>query len=46
MNNDGSGIVLNYLTTTLNATSYTEGQQVNVSFCANKSCNNYNNIYN
>lgn len=32
MNNDGSGIILNYLTTTLNATSYTEGQQINVSF--------------
>lgn len=32
MNNDGSGIILNYLTTTLNAPSYTEGQQINVSF--------------
>lgn len=32
MNNDGSGIVLNYLTTTLNATSYTEGQQIVINF--------------
>jgi hypothetical protein len=27
MNNDGSGIVLNYMTTTFNANSYTEGQK-------------------
>jgi endonuclease I len=32
MNNDGSGIVLNYMTTTLNASSYTEGQPVNITF--------------
>ena len=32
MNNDGSGIVLNYMTTTFNANSYTEGQTVTVTF--------------
>lgn len=32
MNNDGSGIVLNYMTTTFNAPSYTEGQPVNITF--------------
>ncbi len=32
MNNDGSGIVLNYMTTTFNAASYTEGQPVNITF--------------
>lgn len=32
MNNDGSGIPLNYMTTTFNATSYTEGQNVVVTF--------------
>lgn len=32
MNNDGSGIVLNYMTTTFNASSYTEGQPVNITF--------------
>lgn len=32
MNNDGSGIVLNYMTTTFNAASYTEGQPVTITF--------------
>ncbi len=32
MNNDGSGIVLNYMITTFNAISYTEGQTVTVTF--------------
>lgn len=32
MNNDGSGIPLNYMTTTFNAASYTEGQAVNITF--------------
>ena len=32
MNNDGSGIVLNYMTTTFNSNSYTEGQTVTVTF--------------
>lgn len=32
MNNDGSGIVFNYLTTTFNNTSYTEGQNVIITF--------------
>jgi hypothetical protein len=32
MNNDGSGIVLNYMTTTFNANSYTEGQTITVTF--------------
>lgn len=32
MNNDGSGIVLNYMTTTFDAPSYTEGQPVNITF--------------
>ena len=32
MNNDGSGTVLNYMTTTFDATSYTEGQNVIVNF--------------
>ena len=32
MNNDGSGIILNYMTTTFNANSYTEGQTVTVTF--------------
>ena len=32
MNNDGSGIVINYMTTTFNASSYTEGQPVNITF--------------
>ncbi|MFY7938682.1 MAG: endonuclease, partial [Flavobacterium sp.] len=32
MNNDGSGIVLNYMTTTFNANSYTEGQTVTITF--------------
>ncbi|WP_396181450.1 endonuclease [Flavobacterium sp.] len=32
MNNDGSGILLNYMTTTFNANSYTEGQTVTVTF--------------
>lgn len=32
MNNDGSGIILNYMTTTFNASSYTEGQPVNITF--------------
>jgi endonuclease I len=32
MNNDGSGIVLNYMTTTFNTSSYTEGQPVNITF--------------
>ncbi|WP_329806370.1 endonuclease [Flavobacterium facile] len=32
MNNDGSGIVLNYMTTTFNSASYTEGQPVNITF--------------
>lgn len=32
MNNDGSGIVFNYMTTTLNNTLYTEGQNVIITF--------------
>lgn len=32
MNNDGSGIVLNYMTTTFNANTYTEGQTVTITF--------------
>lgn len=32
MNNDGSGIVINYMTTTFDASSYTEGQPVNITF--------------
>ena len=32
MNNDGSGIVLNYMTTTFDAASYMEGQAVNITF--------------
>jgi len=32
MNNDGSGIVLNYMTTTFNSPNYTEGQPVNITF--------------
>jgi endonuclease I len=32
MNNDGSGIVLNYMTTTFDAPNYTEGQAVNITF--------------
>jgi len=32
MNNDGSGVVLNYMTTTFNAPNYTEGQAVNITF--------------
>ena len=32
MNNDGSGIALNYMTTTLNAANYTEGQSVILTF--------------
>ena len=32
MNNDGSGIVLNYLTTSFNANNYVEGQTVTVTF--------------
>lgn len=32
MNNDGSGIVFNYMTTTLNNTIYTEGQNVDITF--------------
>lgn len=32
MNNDGSGIPLNYMTTSFNAASYTEGQTVTVTF--------------
>lgn len=31
-NNDGSGIPINYMTTTFNAPSYTEGQPVNITF--------------
>jgi endonuclease I len=32
MNNDGSGIVLNYMTSTFNANTYTEGQTVTITF--------------
>lgn len=32
MNNDGSGIPLNYMTTTFNASNYTEGQNVVITF--------------
>lgn len=32
MNNDGSGIPLNYMTTTFDASNYTEGQAVNITF--------------
>lgn len=32
MNNDGTGIPLNYMTTTFNAASYTEGQTVTLTF--------------
>jgi endonuclease I len=31
-NNDGSGIPINYMTTTFNASTYTEGQPVNITF--------------
>ena len=31
-NNDGTGIPINYITTTFNAPSYTEGQPVNITF--------------
>ena len=31
-NNDGTGIPINYMTTTLDAASYTEGQPVNITF--------------
>ena len=32
VNNDGSGIPINYMTTNFNASSYTEGQPVNITF--------------
>jgi endonuclease I len=32
MNNDGSGIVLNYMITTFNSNSYTEGQTITITF--------------
>ena len=35
MNNDGSGIVINYMTTTFNAFNYTEGQPINITFTTN-----------
>ena len=31
-NNDGTGIPINYMTTTFNAPSYIEGQPVNITF--------------
>ncbi len=35
MNNDGTGVVINYMTTTFNALNYVEGQSISLTFTTN-----------